>query len=156
MNYLPDQLVQELALLWGARPEDAAEDWEPVLPEGVPADWNVFDFTRTGDRDLPCVVIGHDGGEREKAKGMDGTGRVKLRVVVMSDKDYTEDPVHRAVVKAFDQELRAIMRALPATQPLELVYLHAMLQEVQGNSMPDHRQITTLPWTVVATLCEPA
>lgn len=143
MNFLPDQLVQSLAAHWTAN-----------RPEGLDAAWPIYDFTRTEERDMPCVVIGHEGYEREKAKGMDGTGKVKIRVVAMTDKDLTPDPDHRAAVAACDKALLAMKLALPDEQPLELVYLHDLLQEQPASSLQDHRQLTVLSWTAVATLMQ--
>lgn len=138
---LEDQLVTDLVTYWTANP--------PASFDSVP----VIHFRRTEDRPLPCFIIGHEGFEREKAKGMEGTGRVNFRIALLTDMDVTTPDDHRALARAADDAITA----LPLESgTLALTYLHAFLRESPAATIEDRRQITVLRWQCVATRCEPA
>jgi hypothetical protein len=138
---LEDQLVTDLVEYWTAHP--------PASFNGVP----VLHFRRTEDRPLPCLIIGHEGFEREKAKGMEGTGRVNFRIVVITDMDVTTPDDHRALARAADDAITALPLESGA---LALTYLHAFLRESPAATIEDRRQITVLRWQCVATQMTPA
>jgi len=135
---LEDQLVTDFVDYWTASPPASFDD--------VP----VIHFRRTEDRPLPCVIIGHEGFEREKAKGMTGTGRVNFRIAIITDMDVTDADDHRALARAVDDEITGL-----AIQPgpLALTYLHAFLRDSPGATIEDRRQITVLRWQCIATRC---
>jgi hypothetical protein len=137
---LEDQLVTDFVDFWTAHP--------PAAFDGVP----VIHFRRTEDRPLPCFIIGHEGFEREKAKGMEGTGRVNFRIAVLSDMDVTDPDDHRALARAADDAITAFDLS---PGPLALTYLHAFLRESPASTIEDRRQITVLRWQCIATRCEP-
>jgi hypothetical protein len=136
---LEDQLVTDLVEFWTSHP--------PASFNGVP----VIHFRRTEDRPLPCLIIGHEGFEREKAKGMEGTGRVNFRIAVMSDMDVTDPDDHRALARAADDAITAFPLA-PGY--LALTYLHAFLRESPADAIEDRRQINVLRWQCIATRME--
>jgi hypothetical protein len=138
---LEDQLVTDLVDFWTAYP--------PAAFNGVP----VIHFRRTEDRPLPCIIIGHEGFEREKAKGMEGTGRVNFRIAVMSDLDVTPPEDHRDLARAADD---AVTGFDLTPGPLALTYLHAFLRESPAATIEDRREITVLRWQCVATRMAPA
>lgn len=136
-----DQLVTDLCAYWTA-----------TLPSGVTAATPVAHFRTNDLLTLPGIIVGHDGFEREKAKGMEATGRVALRVVYRSDYDVTDDNTHRAEAAAIDRAVQA-MTTKPG--PLALTYIHAILRESPDTQVVDRRQITVLRYQVVATRMEP-
>jgi hypothetical protein len=138
---LEDQLVTDLVEYWTAHP--------PTSFNGVP----VIHFRTTEERPLPCLIIGHEGFEREKAKGMEGTGRVNFRIAVITDMDVTDPDDHRALARAADDAITALPLESGA---LALTYLHAFLRESPAATIEDRRQITVLRWICVATQCAPA
>lgn len=137
-----DQLVSDLVAYWSANPPAG-------LPHGVP----IVHFRRQGILSVPAVVIGHEGFEREKAKGMSGTGKVNLRIGFRSDLDRMPETEHHAVAGALDQAITGIALGNAA---LDLTYLHAVLRESPLSQVEDRRQYTTLRYQVVATRCEEA
>jgi len=102
---------------------------------------------------VPAIIVGHEGFTREKAKGMEGTGLVALRVAYRTDMDITTSDTHRATAAALD---RAILALTVQPGPLALTYLHAILRESPDTAIVDRRQITLLRYQVVATRMEPA
>jgi len=129
-----DQLVTDIVAYFAAHP-----------PVSLP----VVDFRSNAERPLPCVIIGHDGAEREHARGMYGTGRVKLSAVIQSDLDATVPTAHRAYTGAID----AAIMALKDAQVLALSYVHAVLPEGAANHIDDRREYTSQSYTIVATRC---
>ena len=127
-----------------------AAPWDATRPAGVPESIPVYHFRRNGQREVPCIVIGHQGFERETMKGMDGTGRVRVRVAVITDLDVTPAEDHRAIAAACDRALAAL-----STDDLALTYIHAMLREAPEVAVEDRRQHTVLRYIAVATRCEP-
>lgn len=101
---------------------------------------------------IPAIIIGHEGFEREKAKGMTGTGRVALRIALRTDMDVMDSDDHRAQAAAID---RAVLAVSTQPGPLALTYLHAVLRESPDATIVDRRQITLLRYQVVATRMEP-
>lgn len=101
---------------------------------------------------IPAIIIGHEGFEREKAKGMTGTGRVALRIALRTDMDVMDSDDHRAQAAAID---RAVLALSTQPGPLALTYLHAVLRESPDAAIVDRRQITLLRYQVVATRMEP-
>jgi hypothetical protein len=139
-----DQLVSDLVAVF-------SED----LPAGVPAATPVVHFRATGVLPIPAIIIGHEGFEREMAKGMLGTGRVSLRVALRTDADELNDAGHRAIAAALDREMLALADG-PAPAPLPLTLVHAVLRESPDmETTPDRRQITVLRYQVIATRMEP-
>jgi hypothetical protein len=130
---LEDQLVADLVSHFRAYP---------------PAAIAIRDFRATGERPLPCVIIGHEGCEYEKGKGMSGTGRVALRLAVVSDLDATDPTHHRTHTAAIDLAVREL-----GPQTLALTYVHVVYQEAPANEIDDRRQTTVLAYTVIATRC---
>jgi hypothetical protein len=137
-----DQLVTDLVAYWSATPPAG-------LPDGIP----VVHFRRQGTLPLPAVIIGHEGFQRETAKGMTGTGRVNLRVAFRSDLDVMPSDDHRAIAAALD---RALQDMTTAPGPLDLTHLHALLRESPDTAIQDRREITVLRYQAVATRMEPA
>ena len=135
-----DQLVSDLTEYWTAHPPAGLADGTPIVH-----------FRTTDDLPIPAVIIGHEGFEREKAKGMEGTGRVNLRIAIRTDLDVTDPEDHRLMAAACD----AAILAMPMPGPLALTYLHAFLREAPGAVIEDRRQITALRYQAIATRCEP-
>lgn len=138
-----DQLVTDLVAYWN--------EYRPAgVPDGIP----FVHFRRTQTLPIPAVIIGHEGFDRETAKGMHGTGRVKLRVALRSDVDVMKSEDHRAIAAALDRELQD-MTTGPG--PLALTHLHALLRESPDSAInEDRREVTVLRYTAVATRMEPA
>jgi hypothetical protein len=130
---LADQLVTDLVAHFTATP---------------PAPLAIVDFRTQADRPLPCVIIGHDGYEPEKSKGMIGTGRVSLRLAIVTDLDVTPVAYHRVAVTAIGD---AVISLTPGELPL--TYLHAIYVESPAAEIEDRRQTTVLAFSVVATRC---
>ena len=128
-----DQLVTDLVTYFTAHP---------------PASLSIVHFRGTTERPLPALIIGHEGVEMETAKGMTGTGRVNLRLVITSDMDVTTPDAHKALVAAVDL---AAMAIAPTT--LALSYVHAVLRESPANKIDDRRTLSVLAYTVIATRC---
>lgn len=144
MNYYTteDQLVSDLVDYWNAN-----------APSGLPHGTPIVHFRRQGTLPIPAVIIGHDGFERETAKGMSGTGKVALRIAYRSSLDETEEENHHAAAAAMDRA----MLALPlGNTALALSYVHAVLRESPVSQIEDRRQYTVLRYQVVATRCEQA
>ena len=109
--------------------------WASSRPAGLPEGWPVFHARREGERTVPCVVIGDEGVER--VPGMPDTGRVQLRVMVVSAPDDTPCAQHRAVAGVMDEALRVLLelsRGLDAEgnpvapeQPLAGCHVHELL-----------------------------
>lgn len=137
-----DQLVTDLVTYWN-------ETRPAGVPDGVP----FVHFRRTETLPIPAVIIGHEGFDRETAKGMHGTGRVKLRVALRTDADVMKSEDHRAIAAALDRGLQA-MATGPG--PLALTHLHALLRESPDTAITDRREVTVLRYTAVATRMEPA
>jgi len=137
-----DQLVTDIIAHWVAnRPAD--------VPDGIP----FVHFRRHEMLPIPAIIIGHEGFEREKMKGMQGTGRVNFRVALRSDLDAMDADTHRAIAAALD---RAMLDLTIQPGPLDLTFLHAILREAPQSLVEDRRQITALRYVVVATRAEPA
>jgi len=134
-----DQLVADLVALWADTP-----------PTGLPEGTGVVHFRNTGTLPIPAVIIGHEGFDREKMKGMDGTGRVALRIAYRTDCDVTSEPDHRATAAIIDRAAAALL-----ADDLALTYIHAVLRESPLSQIEDRRQITVLRYQVIATRCEP-
>lgn len=132
---------------------DLVDYWNTTRPAGVPAGIPFVHFRRNETLPVPAIIVGHEGCDREKAKGMDGTGRVLLRVALRTDLDVMVSPDHRAIAAALDRALQA-MDVQPG--PLELTYLHALLRESPDTAVQDRREITVLRYQGVATRMEPA
>lgn len=137
-----DQLVQDLVTYWNTS-----------RPTGLPVTVGIVHFRRNDSLPEAAVIIGHEGFEREKAKGMSGTGRVALRIALRTDLDAVSAADHHAMAGALDAAIAA-MSTQPG--PLALTYLHAFLREAPDSVIQDRRQITLLRYTVVATRCSPA
>ena len=135
-----DQLVSDLVDYWNANPPAG-------LPHGVP----IVHFRRQGILAVPAVIIGHEGFEREMAKGMIGTGKVALRIAFRSSLDETAEDLHHASAAALD---RAIAALPLGTAALPLSHIHAVLRESPISQIEDRRQYTVLRYEVVATRCE--
>jgi hypothetical protein len=135
-----DQLVSDFVEYWNEnRPAD--------VPEGVP----FVHFRRTETLPIPAVIIGHEGFERERMKGMEGTGRVNFRVGLRTDMDAMAAEDHRTIAAALD---RAMLAMTTQPGPLGYSYLHAILREAPNVGIEDRRQITVLRYQVVSTRCE--
>lgn len=132
---------------------DLVEYWNETRPAGVPDGIPFLHFRRQQTVPIPAVIIGHEGFEREKAKGMSGTGRVALRIALRTDLDVMAAEDHRAVIAAIDRAVGA-MDVNPG--PLDLTHLHAFLRESPETVVQDRRQITMLRYTAVVTRMEPA
>ena len=134
---------------------DIVAEWVATPPADLPEGWGIYDFRRTEDLVNPCVIIGHSGVQRETAKGMHGTGRVRLIALVRSsigdDEDLTTVEAHRQAALAIDEALRN----LAGTQ-FQLTTVHAMLRDGVQESFQDRRQMTEVAYTVVATRMEEA
>ena len=137
-----DQLVSDLVVLWSA-----------TLPADLPAGLAIIHFRRTTERPMPHIMIGHEGAARETAKGMTGTGRVNLRLAVVTDLDATTADSHRAIAAAAD---RAVTGLSTGPGPMALTYLHAILREPSTTVVQDRRQITLLSYQAIATRCTSA
>ena len=137
-----DQIVTDLVAYWTAN-----------LPTGLTAGTPIIHFRQTDNLPIPAVIIGHEGKQREKAKGMTGTAHVNLRIAVRTDVDVTDSATHRAMASAID---RAITGMATEPGPLALTYLHAIMPESPDTAVQDRRQITVLQYTAVATRCSPA
>jgi hypothetical protein len=134
-----DQLVTDLVAYWSA-----------TSPAGLPHRMPIVSFRNQGTLPIPAVIVGHEGYEREKAKGMEGTGRVNLRVALRTCLDDMPADDHHAAAAALDRALAA-MTTTPG--PLALTFLHALLREAPASEVDDRRQITVLRWQVIATRC---
>ena len=137
MLSLEDQLTTDLTAYWTA-----------TRPSGLPSGWSIVNMLATEERVLPCIIIGHEGTQRFEAKSMTGSGRVKLRVGILSDMDETTPDDHRAVAGLINSALNTITK-LPG--PLPLTYLHDLLWESPETSTEDRRQLTVLRRDVIAT-----
>lgn len=136
-----DQLVSDLVDYWNEnRPAD--------IPDGIP----FVNFRRVAVLPVPAIIVGHEGFDRETAKGMDGTGKVRFRCAIRTDADVMDDTTHRSIAAAMD---RALVNMDVQPGPLALTYLHALLRESPTSAMEDRRQTTVLKFTVVCTRCEP-
>jgi len=134
-----DQLVTDLVAYWTSN-----------LPTGVTAGTPVVHFRREGTLAIPSIIIGHDGAQRETAKGMTGTARVSLRVAFRSDIDVMTSASHRAIAAALD---RALQSMTTQAGPLAYTYLHALLREGSTTSINDRREITGLSYLAIVTRC---
>ena len=130
-----DQLVSDLSDFWAAHP-----------PAAIP----VYSFRRQGERAVPCLIIGHDGCDRVKTMGMEGTGHVHLRLAVMSDMDVTTPATHAGNVAAIDL---AAMALTASPGQLALTWLHGILRDSPTATIEDRREITVLAYTAIATRC---
>ena len=137
-----DQLVSDLVDYWNATP-----------PAGLPHGTPIVHFRRQGILAVPAVIIGHEGFERETAKGMTGTGKVALRVAYRSSLDETPEASHHAAAAALD---RAMIDIPTGNTALALSFIHAVLRESPISQIEDRRQYTILRYQVVATRCEDA
>jgi len=136
-----DQLVSDLVDYWSATP-----------PTGLPAGIPFVHFRRNETLPIPAVIVGHDGFERETAKGMTGTGKVLLRVAIRTDLDITTAADHRLIASILDQAMLALS---PGSSTLALTYLHAVLREAPESAVENRRQITVLRYNVVCTRMQP-
>lgn len=134
-----DQLVTDLVTYWTAN-----------LPTGVTAGTPVVHFRREATLAIPSIIIGHDGAQRETAKGMTGTARVALRVALRTDIDLMTSANHRAMAAALD---RAIQGMATQPGPLAYTYIHAMLREGSTTVITDRREITGLSYLAIVTRC---
>lgn len=132
---------------------DVVTYWNENRPADVPLHVPFVHFRRHQVLPIPAIIIGHEGFERERMKGMDGTGRINFRVALRTDMDAMPTEDHRAIAAALDRALQSL-----DTQPgpLALTYLHALLREAPQTAVEDRRQITVLRYHVVCTRCEPA
>jgi hypothetical protein len=137
-----DQLVSDLVSYWNTTPPTG-------LPNGTP----IVSFRRQGVLAVPAVIVGHEGFEREKAKGMTGTGKVALRIAYRTSLDVTTEAIHHAAAAALDRAISALALGNGA---LALSYVHAVLRESPISQIEDRRQYTVLRYQVVATRCESA
>ena len=137
-----DQLVSDLVDYWTTTP-----------PTDLPEDTPIVHFRRQGVLAIPAVIVGHEGFERENAKGMTGTGKVALRVAYRSSLDETPEADHHAAAAALD---RAMLALGLGNSALDLTYVHAVLRESPISQIEDRRQYTVLRYQVVATRCEEA
>lgn len=119
---------------------------------GLPDDFEFVHFRTTEILPIPAAIIGHEGFEREKMKGMIGTGKVAFRIAVRTDMDVTSADDHREIASLIDQ----YMLGLSAPGPLDLTYIHAVLRESPQQTIDDRRQITVLRYQVVCTRMEEA
>jgi hypothetical protein len=131
---------------------DAVAYWAENTPTGVSDEIPLVHFRRHEVLPIPAIIVGHEGFEREKMKGMHGTGRVNFRVALRTDLDVMDADDHRAIAAALDREILSLS-IQPG--PFALTYLHAILREAPQSTIEDRRQITVLRYQVVATRCEP-
>ena len=129
---------------------DLVEYWNTTRPEGVPDSIPFVHFRRNETLPIPAIIIGHDGAQRETAKGMTGTARVELRVALRTDMDAMKSEDHREIAAIMD---RAIQDMTTQPGPLALTYLHALLRQSPQAAVSDRRQITGLSWQVICTRC---
>jgi hypothetical protein len=136
-----DQLVSDLVSYWTATPITGLT--------GV----TVVSFRTAGVLPVPALIVGHEGAEREKSKGMSGTRRVALRLVLRTDLDVTPAATHHALAAIVHRALEAF--SLPGG-PLALTHLHALLPESPDTTVEDRRQLTVLRFQAIATRMETA
>lgn len=133
--------------------EDLVAYWTANRPTGLPAGWAIYHHQRTGDREKPCVIIGHEGGQR--VPSMPDTKKVALRVMALSILDETDSDTHREVAGALDDALSALSLK---PGPLTNTYLHDLLAEspdkaaVEGDRREEY---TVLKRTAVVSRYEP-
>lgn len=132
---------------------DLVDYWNTTAPAGLPLGTPIVHFRRQGVLAIPAVIVGHEGFERETAKGMTGTGKVALRVAYRSSLDITSESNHHAAAAALD---RAMLDLALGNEALALTYVHAVLRESPISQIEDRRQYTVLRYHVIATRCETA
>jgi hypothetical protein len=132
---------------------DIIDHFTGSLPTGLPAGFPFVNFRRIETLPIPAAIVGHEGFERAKMKGMEGTGTVAFRIAIRTDMDSTNPDIHRELAAAID---RALLGMETQPGPLDLTYLHAILREAPQETIEDRRQITVLRYQVVCTRCEPA
>lgn len=128
--------------------EDFVSYFNATLPTGFPAEFPFVHFRRTENLPIPAAIVGHEGFEREKLKGMIGTGKVAFRIAIRTDMDATTPEDHRELVSLLDQTM---LNLETQPGPLALTYLHAILREAPQEVIEDRRQITVLKYQIVAT-----
>lgn len=126
--------------------EDLVTYWRANRPAGLPVDWPIYHFQSQDTREVPHLVIGHEGAKREPS--MPDTVHAQLRVMLVTSMDETDPVIHREVAGDMEAALVA-MTTKPG--PLPLTWIHAFLKEPPKQGVDGRREFTEVRRTAVVS-----